>query len=119
MASGYTVDTASLAIRVGELNAVADSVGEVISTLNAAGCDLGPGEINSAVAEVIEQWQDNLGKMRGKIDKIADNVRGAVDNYEAVEQGGRDRMMALADATVAEQLVRGLEKAAPQSRRQP
>ncbi|WP_075976721.1 hypothetical protein [Actinokineospora bangkokensis] len=119
MASGYTVNTTSLAIRVGELNAVADSVDQVISTLNAAGCDLGPGEITAAVAEVVEQWRDHLGQFRDKVDRIADNVRGAVSNYESVEQGGHDRMMALADRTVAEQLVQGLEQAAPRPRRQP
>ncbi|MCG8919523.1 hypothetical protein L6E12_27495 [Actinokineospora sp. PR83] len=113
MASGYTVNTTSLAIRVGELNAVADSVGEVISTLNAAGGDLGPGEITAAVTEVIDQWQQNLGAMRDKIGTIADNVRGAVANYESVEQGGRDRMLALADETVAEHLVQGLVRNAP------
>ncbi|WP_424188860.1 WXG100 family type VII secretion target [Actinokineospora sp. G85] len=111
--AGYAVDTASLATRVGELNAVADSVDGVISTLNAAGCDLGPGEISAAVAEVVERWQGNLGKMRDKIGEIADNVRGAVDNYESVEQAGRDAMTAHADSTVAEQIVRGLEQAAP------
>jgi hypothetical protein len=117
MAGGYTVNTTSLAIRVGELTACADAVDEVLGALGAAGGDLGPGEITAAVAEVMEQWRDNLGTMRDKIGTIADNVRGAVDNYDAVEQGGRDRMAALADGTVAEQLVRGLEKAAPQGAR--
>ncbi|WP_156753483.1 WXG100 family type VII secretion target [Actinokineospora pegani] len=111
--AGYAVDTASLAARVGELNAVADSVDGVVSTLDAAGCDLGPGDISSAVAEVVERWRANLGGMRDKIGEIADNVRGAADNYESVERTSRDAMAAHADSTVAEQVVRGLEQAVP------
>lgn len=114
---GYTVDTSSLAIRVGELNAVADQVSEIIGTLDLTGGDLGPGEIGAAVAEVAGRWQDNLGDMRDKIEKIAGNVRGAVANYEVVEQGGADRMRALAEGVVRDEVFQSLRDAAP--RRQP
>jgi hypothetical protein len=114
---GYTVDTSSLAIRVGELNAVADQVGEIVATLDLTGGDLGPGDIGAAVAEVAGKWRDNLGDMRDKISTIADNVRGAVDNYELVEQGGEDRMRALAEGVVRDEVFEALRDAAP--RRQP
>ena len=115
--TGYTVNTTSLAIRVGELNAVADQVGEIIGALDLTGGDLGPGDIASAVAEVAGEWRDNLGDMRDKISKIADNVRGAVANYELVERGGEDRMRALSAGTVRDQVFETLRDAAP--RRQP
>jgi hypothetical protein len=115
--TGYTVNTTSLAIRVGELNAVADQVGEIIGALDLTGGDLGPGDIAAAVAEVAGEWRDNLGDMRDKIGTIADNVRGAVANYELVEQGGEDRMRALAAGTVRDQVFETLRDAAP--RRQP
>jgi hypothetical protein len=110
---GYTVDTGSLAIRVGELNAVADQVSEIIGTLDLTGGDLGPGEIGAAVAEVAGRWRDNLGDMRDKIEKIAGNVRGAVSNYELVEQGGADRMRALAEGVVRDEVFQALRDAAP------
>jgi hypothetical protein len=115
--TGYTVNTTSLAIRVGELNAVADQVGEIVGKLECTGGDLGPGDISAALAEVAGEWRDNLGSMRDKIGSIADNVRGAVDNYELVEQGGEDRMRALAEGNVRDQVFETLRDAAP--RRQP
>ncbi len=114
---GYTVNTDSLAIRVGELNAVAAQVGEIVGTLDLTGGDLGPGEISAAVAEVAGEWRDNLGDMQDKIGKIADNVSGAVANYELVEQGGEDRMRALAEGNVRDEVFQALRDAAP--RRQP
>lgn len=111
--TGYTVNTTSLAIRVGELNAVADQVGEIIGALDLTGGDLGPGDIAAAVAEVAGEWRDNLGDMRDKIGTIADNVRGAVANYELVEQGGEDRMRALSEGTVRDQVFETLRDAAP------
>lgn len=111
--TGYTVNTTSLAIRVGELNAVADQVGEIIGALDLTGGDLGPGDIAAAVAEVAGTWRDNLGDMRDKIGTIADNVRGAVANYELVEQGSEDRMRALAAGTVRDQVFESLKNARP------
>jgi len=115
--TGYTVNTTSLAIRVGELNAVAGQVGEIIGALDLTGGDLGPGDIAAAVAEVAGEWRDNLGDMQDKISTIADNVRGAVTNYELVEQGSEERMRALATGTVRDQVFEALRDAAP--RRQP
>jgi hypothetical protein len=110
---GYTVNTDSLAIRVGELNAVAAQVGEIVGTLDLSGGDLGPGDIAGAVAEVAETWRSNLGDLQDKIDTIAGNVSQAVDNYELVEQGGEERMRALAEGTVRDQVFEALKAAKP------
>lgn len=110
---GYTVNTDSLAIRVGELNAVAAQVGEIVGALDLSGGDLGPGDIAGAVAEVSGTWRSNLGDMQDKIDKIAGNVSQAVDNYELVEQGGEERMRALAEGTVRDQVFEALKGAKP------
>ena len=111
--TGYTVNTTSLAIRVGELNAVADQVGEIVDALDLSAGDLGPGGIAAAVAEVAGEWRDNLDDLRAKIDRMADNVRGAVANYDLVEQGGADRMRALAAGTVRDTVFDALANAAP------
>lgn len=111
--TGYTVNTDSLAIRVGELNAVAAQVGEIVGTLDLTGGDLGPGGIADAVAEVADEWRDNLGGMRDKIETIAGNVRGAVANYELMEHDGAERMRALAEGTVRDQVFDALRDAAP------
>jgi len=85
MGSGYVVDTAGLAIRVGELRAVASTVRAAVSALDVSGGDLGPGDISAAVAGVADQWREGLGTMSDKIDTIAGNVDGAVRDYQAVE----------------------------------
>lgn len=110
---GYTVNTDSLAIRVGELNAVAGQVGEIITTLDLSGGDLGPGDISGAVAEVADQWRENLSSMQDKIDTIAGNVSGAVDNYVTLEEGGEERMRALAEGTVRDEVFQSIRDAAP------
>lgn len=115
--TGYTVNTDSLAIRVGELNSVADQVGEIIGTLDLTGGDLGPAEIGAAVAEVAGEWRDNLDDMRGKIETIAGNVRGAVDNYTAIEANGAANMRALAEGTVRDEVFEALRDAAPARQR--
>ncbi|MDQ3404279.1 MAG: hypothetical protein M3548_12915 [Actinomycetota bacterium] len=112
MGTGYTVDTASLAIRVGELKALADEVEAAANALEVTGGDLGPGDIAAAAREVADQWRDDLGSMRDKIDTIAGNVDGAVANYTAVEQGGADRMRMAVDHAVAEQQLDVLRVAA-------
>ncbi|GAA3014822.1 hypothetical protein [Actinokineospora diospyrosa] len=105
MPSGYTVNTTSLAIRVGELRALAEEVEIAANRLSVSAGDLGPGDIAAAAREVADQWRDDLGSTRDKIDKIADNVRSAVANYEQVEQGGADRMrFAVSDAVAEAQL---------------
>ena len=91
MPHGYTVNTTSLAIRVGELRAVADAVENAASALDISGGDLGPGDINAAVREVARQWRDGLAEMRDKIDTIAGNVDDAVTGYEAIEAAGAER----------------------------
>lgn len=91
MPSGYTVNTGSLAIRVGELRAVAAAVAGAASALEVSGGDLGPGDINAAIQEVAGQWRDGLAEMVDKIDTIAGNVDDAVSNYEQVEAAGQVR----------------------------
>jgi hypothetical protein len=112
MGEGYVVDEAGLATRVGELNACADEVANVIGVLGDHGGDLGPGEISAAVSEVMEQWSDNLGDMRGKIDDTANNVRNALSNYQTLEDAGEARMRALANQTIVDAQVNGLQEAA-------
>jgi hypothetical protein len=84
-AAGYTVDTAGLASRVGELRAVADSVGAAAAALNVSGGDLGPGNLPGAVADLRGQWQDGLGHMRDRINTMASAINGANANYSHVE----------------------------------
>jgi hypothetical protein len=91
MPSGYTVNTGSLAVRVGELRAVASAVASAAATLEVSGGDLGPGDINAAIQEVAGQWRDGLAEMVDKIDTIAGNVDDAVSNYEQVETAGAIR----------------------------
>ena len=112
MGEGYVVDEAGLATRVGELNACADEVASVIGVLGAQGCDLGPGEISAAVGEVMQQWSDNLEDMRGKIDDTANNVRNALSNYQTLEDAGEARMRALANQSIVDEQVNGLQQAA-------
>lgn len=112
MGEGYVVNEAGLATRVGELNAVADEVANVIGVLGAQGCDLGPGEISAAVSEVMEQWSDNLEDMRGKIDDTANNVRNALTNYQTLEDAGEARMRALANQEVVNDQMNILRGAA-------
>ncbi|RLK55384.1 WXG100 family type VII secretion target [Actinokineospora cianjurensis] len=108
MSSGYTVDTTSLAIRVGELRALADEVEVAANRLSLSAGDLGPGDIAAAAQEVADQWRDDLGAMRDKIGKIADNVRSVVADYEQVEQGGADRMRLAVERGVAEAQLNAL-----------
>lgn len=91
MADGYTVNTESLAIRVGELRAVADAISSAATALEMSGGDLGPGDITAAVQEVAQQWRDGLSEMCDKIDEIAGNVDDAVSGYEAVEAASAER----------------------------
>jgi hypothetical protein len=118
MGQGYVADTNALAIRVGELRAVASEVESAALGLDISSGDLGPGEISAAVNEVVEQWRSGLEEMRGKIDTIADNVRGSVSNYEAVEQASEDRMRALADGNVAQGLIEELRQYSPEYQQQ-
>jgi hypothetical protein len=112
MGEGYVVDEAGLATRVGELNACADEVANVIGLLGAHGGDLGPGEISAAVDEVMQQWSDNLDDMRGKIDDTANNVRNALTNYQTLEDAGESRMRELANREVVDQQMDALRNAA-------
>jgi hypothetical protein len=112
MGEGYVVDEAGLATRVGELNACADEVANVIGVLGAQGGDLGPGEISAAVGEVMQQWSDNLDDMRGKIGDTANNVRNALSNYQTLEDAGESRMRALANQLIVDEQVNGLQDAA-------
>jgi hypothetical protein len=113
MGLGFVADTGALAIRVGELRAVAGEVDGVCSALDISAGDLGPGDISAAVHEVVGQWRDNLGKLTDKIDTIAGNVSDACDNYAALEQLGADRMRTLAEGTVRDSVFQALTQAAP------
>jgi hypothetical protein len=112
MGEGYVVDEAGLATRVGELNACADEVANVIGLLGAHGGDLGPGEISAAVDEVMQQWSDNLEDMRGKIDDTAANVRSALTNYQTVEDAAESRMRDIANRVVVDAQLEGIRNAA-------
>jgi hypothetical protein len=103
--AGFTVNTTSLAIRVGELNAVAADIGSLASDLQCPAGDLGPGEINAALAEVAGDWQDGLNEMRDKISTIAGNVDGAVANYTAVEEASEQRLHQLVDQQIGQQVL--------------
>jgi hypothetical protein len=113
MGQGFVADTNALAIRVGELKAVATEVDSAILSLDISGGDLGPGDIAGAIAEVADQWRDNLGEMRDKIDTIAGNVSSACENYETIERGGEERMRALAEGTVRDEFFNALREASP------
>jgi hypothetical protein len=110
MGTGYTVDTASLATRIGELRAVADSVANAATAIECPG-QLGPdGIVEAALRNVTGQWRDGLSEMSDKISTMADKVDGSVTGYEAVEQAGADAMHQLAEGKVAEgqlNIVRG------------
>jgi hypothetical protein len=110
---GFTVNLDSLAIRVGELRSVANQVGDIVTNLDLEGGDLGPGGIAGAVADVAGKWRDNLGEMRDKIDTVADNVDNAVSNYQAIEQGGEERMRALAGGTIRDEIIQSLTEQSP------
>ncbi|HEU5470106.1 MAG TPA: DUF6507 family protein [Actinophytocola sp.] len=112
MGQGFVADTAALATRVGELRAVAGEVSGACSALEVNGGDLGPGDIGAAVAEVVGQWRDNLGKMTDKINTIAGNVSSAVTNYDLIEQQGAEQMRALAEGKVVESQLDVLRGAA-------
>jgi hypothetical protein len=110
MGEGYVADEAGIAARIGELNACAGEVDSVLGVLGGSAGDLGPGELSAAVAEVMDQWRGNLGEMRDKIDKAAENTRAALSNYQLLEDVNETRMRAFAnDKVVEEQLnvVRG------------
>jgi hypothetical protein len=102
MGQGYTVDTASLATRIGELRALAESVASAASMIECSG-RLGPdGIIEAALDEVAGQWRDGLGKVSDKLDTMAGNVDDAVTGYDAVERAGADAMHRLAEGAVVE-----------------
>jgi hypothetical protein len=91
----WAADTYALARRVGELRAVAAAVENVVSALEVEAGDLGPGDISSAVSEVVGNWRDGLGEMQSKIDTIAGNVSEAVDGYEAMEATAQESFQGL------------------------
>jgi methyl-accepting chemotaxis protein len=97
MAQGFTVDTNSLATRIGELRALAASVRHAAALLGNTCGNLGPGELTAAMAEVSQHWNDGLNEMQEKIDRMAGNVGTAIRNYQALEQDGQDTMKTLAD----------------------
>ena len=112
MGDGYVVNELGIAARVGELNAVADEVANVIGVLGQQGCDLGPGDISAAVGEVMQQWTDNLGDMRDKIGDAAKNVNNALTNYQALEDAAETRMRDLANQEIVNDQMNVLRGAA-------
>jgi len=110
MGEGYVADEAGIAARIGELNACASEVESVIGVLGNSVCDLGPGDLSAAVLDVMDEWRDNLGDMRDKIGKAADNTRNALSNYQLLEDLNEQRMRAFANDTVNENqlnIIRG------------
>lgn len=91
MAQGYTVNTSSLAIRVGELRALTDAVASAAGMLEMAGGDLGPGGLTAAVDKLAGRWKEGLSSMTDRIDSMAGNLRQVIDNYELVEDASRVR----------------------------
>jgi len=108
---GYTVDTDSLAIRIGELRALVDTVQSAADQLELYGAELGPGDISSAVSDVADHWRDGLGNIADHIGTMADSVSNAVTNYDTLEQEGADRfkvkMAAQTQALVAQAQQQG------------
>jgi hypothetical protein len=113
MGQGYVANTDALAIRVGELRAVAGEVEAVCLGLDVSAGDLGPGGIAGAVQEVVGEWRDRLGDLTDKIDTIAGNVSAACANYADLERRGADAMRSLAESTVTDQVFQGLQQASP------
>lgn len=91
----WAADTDALARRTGELRAVAAAVENVVSTLEVEAGDLGPGDISSAVSEVVAKWREGLGEMQSKIDTIAGNVSEAVDAYDEMEATAQESFQGL------------------------
>lgn len=112
MGEGYVVDEAGLAARVGELNACADEVAGVIGVLGDQGCDLGPGDISAAVGEVMQHWSDNLGDMRDKIDKTAENARNALSNYQVLEDSAENNLRGAVNQQIVDEQMNVLRGAA-------
>lgn len=111
MGQGFTVNTASLAIRIGELNSVVAAVETAAGYLDSFGGDLGPGNLNAAVQNAADQWREGLSKMTEKIDKMAENVRKAVDNYEKFEFDSENRFAAKVDHDLEAEAARQLRQA--------
>src|SRR2546430_17663387 len=112
MAQGFTVDTNSLAIRIGELRALSASVRHAAALLGNTCGNLGPGELTAAVQEVSGHWNDGLDEMTEKIDRMAGNVGTAICNYRTLERAGQERMHALADQALAQAQLNTLRAAA-------
>jgi hypothetical protein len=89
--NSYTVNTDSLAVRVGELRSLVGAVQAAADTLDLYGGEFGPGDLSGAMSDVADHWRDGLGKIGDHIDTMADNVKGAVDNYQTLEDSGRQR----------------------------
>jgi hypothetical protein len=109
MGQGFTVNTDSLAIRIGELNAVVDAVDTAANYLTSFGGDLGPGGIAEAVQDVAQDWHDGLNKMKDKIHDMSLWVEGEVKNYEQLEFDSENRFIAKVDNDIeaaAEQAAR-------------
>jgi hypothetical protein len=112
MGEGYVADEAGIAARVGELNAVASEVAGLIGVLGDSACDLGPGDLSAAVAEVLGQWRDGLDDLCDKIGKTAENVHNALTNYQTLEDSAEARMRALANSQVVDDQLNVLRGAA-------
>lgn len=108
--TGYTVNTDSLATRIGELRSLVQSVESAASSLDVHGGDLGPAGIGSAVAEVAGKWRDGLGEMKEKIDTMAENVSHAVTNYDELEAQGQEAFRLTIDGELSS-AIRTAQKA--------
>lgn len=110
--TGYTVDTTNLAQRVGELRAVASTVGDLANTLELYGTDIGPGDLGAAMSEYAGDLRSGLAEMNDTIDTIADHVQGAVVAYESVEEITEEEMIRIADLRTTMSVVDSLQQQA-------
>ena len=87
--SGFDVDMAYLAQKIGQLKAVSDSVLQAATALECPSGNLGPGDINGAVRELASSWRDGIEEIGTRIDEMSGHVSGAMANYQAVEDAAR------------------------------
>lgn len=89
---GYTVNLDSLAVRVGELTAVAEAVAEAARTFTSCGGgNLGPGGIDAAVAKVGSDWSQNMARYREKLDAMSADLQAVQMNYYGCDDNAWQR----------------------------
>lgn len=92
--SGYDVNMAYLAQKIGQLKAVSDSVLSAATSLECPSGNLGPGDINGAVRELASSWRDGIEEIGTRISEMSGHVSGSLANYQAVEDAARQSFAA-------------------------